>query len=372
MPKLSDLSIEDLKIKIQKTKSFASMIKSSLNDEKLLDKINKLSNQFFISKPIIERLYSIKFGYNKYPKCIVCSNDAKLISGGWSDFCDGNCGYIHRWDNIEESKKEEIFKKLSFIYQQKTDEEKNEIKEKRSTTLISRYGVDHNFKISDVIQNRKNTWLSKYGYDNPNKSETVKKKIIKTNNEKYGSNSPLQNKDIKSKAQETLYKNYKVDHNMKSERVRKTFRDTCNLKYGKDHYMQNEKEFDRISKRCYKWKEIILNQKTYKVQGYEDAAINYLIYDKGISESSFIISQSDISKLTGNIMWVDINGKSHRYYPDFFVTENNTVYEIKSEYTYKKSKNDGSLDAKLKACKDLNLKIKVLVFNKNKKLIKEI
>lgn len=367
--KISNLTTSELKDKIKNTKSFASLVKAIYESEEILSKVNKLTNPAFKNKGLLEKLYSIKLNLTEYPKCKICSSDAKLASKNWSDYCEGVCGYMDRWNNMSDNEKNRIFNKLSKTYYNKTKYEIESIKNKRKTTLNKRYGVDHNFNIPEVIENRKNTWIDKYGYDNPNKSQEVKDRIISTNNERYGHNSPLLNEDIKKKANETLYKNHKVDHNMKAEISKESFKDTCNKKYNCDHYMQNAEIFERITKKNYSYKTIKLNGKTYKVQGYENVAIEYLLKTYSFKEESFIISDNDISNITGAIMWTDFNGISHRYYPDFYLTENHTLYEVKSEYTYKTAKEDGSLDKKIEACEHLGLDIIVLVFNKKKQLI---
>jgi len=371
MKKLSDLSIGELKSKILNTKSFASMIKSIEKNPCILEKVNYLIKSDFDDSPLIEKLYSIRENLSFYPKCKICNKNANMINGkGWSDFCDGNCGYLNRWNNISDDKKNQIFKKLSINYHNKTKSEKNDIKNKRSKTLLDRYGVNHNFKIDEVIKNRKKTWIKKYGYDNPNKSNLIKNKIISTNNERYGNNCPLQNLEILKKSKETLFQNHGVEHNSQSDIFKENFKKTSLKNHGHSHPMHSSEIHDKCIKNSYNYKLINLNDMEYKVQGYEPFAIEYLL-STGISEKSFIIKNKDITNITGIIKYLH-NDKIKRYYPDLYVTENETIYEIKSEYTYMISSNDGSLTEKIKACKLLGFNVKVLVFDKNKKLIKEI
>lgn len=354
--------------KIKNTKSFASMIKA-IHKYGIENKINELVSYNFIECTLIEKLYSIKLGLMEYPKCKACGNLAKLKSLGWSDYCNNTCGYLDRWKNLSEVEKTLLSDKLSSTYHNKSIEEKSDIKEKRKHTLNAVYGVNHNFKIEEVIKNRQKTWEDKYGYDNPNKSTIVKEKLIKTNNIKYGHNSPLQNSEILKKAKETLMTNYNVDHNMKSDIVKHRFINTCLTKYGETHYMKNSEMFDKISKACYKQKKIIVNDILYKVQGYENIAINYLI-NTGVLEDQFIINNKDVEHYVGKIYWIDSNNKKHRYYPDFYLKDKNVLFEIKSEYTYNTAKKDGSLDMKINACITLNLPLHILVFNKKLQLIK--
>jgi hypothetical protein len=367
MKTYNEYTNNELLDKIKNTKSFASTIKAIIKYD-IENKINELVNHNFIGCSLIEKLYSIKLGLIEYPKCKVCNNPAKLKSLGWSDYCNNTCGYFNRWKNLSDEERTILSDKLSSVYHNKSIKEKSDIKEKRKHTLNEAYGVNHNFKIDEVIKNRQKTWKDKYGYDNPNKSIIVKEKLIETNNLKYGHNSPLQNTEILKKAKETLMTNYNVNHNMKSDIVKQGFVNTCLTKYGETHFMKNSEMFDKISKTCYKQKEIIVNNILYKVQGYENIAIRYLI-DNGKSEDQFIINNKDIEHYVGKIYWT-YNNKNHRYYPDFYLKDEHILFEVKSEYTYNTAKKDGSLDMKINACIALNIPLHILIFNKNLQLIK--
>jgi len=371
MPKIKDLTIEELRDKIINNKSsFASMIKAIDKDIEILNKINSIVSFDFNNASLLEKLYAIKLNLDEYPKCIRCESKCKFESKQWSKYCDKNCGYLDMWLNMNETDLNKRRAKISEQYRSKSHDEKQQIKEHRKQKFIDKYGVDHNFKIQDVIDNRRQKWIEKYGYDRPSKSEIVKNKMIETNIERYGHNSPLLDQNIKKKAEETLYKNYKVTSPLKSKIIKDRWKDSCYKKYGSYHHMQDSETYDRISKKSFKWYTIEINGTIHKVQGYEGIAIEYLI-NNGHENSTFITNSKEISNITGPIYWKDEN-KNKRYYPDFYISETKTLYEIKSEYTYKKSKESGVLDKKIKACIEAGLKIKVLVFNKNHKLINEL
>jgi len=75
-------------------------------------------------------------------------------------------------------------------------------------TLLEKYGVDHNWKISEVKDAKKANYQKKYGVDNPLKSNDIKEKIKITNLMKYGVVNPLKSKDIRKKIQDTNLKKY--------------------------------------------------------------------------------------------------------------------------------------------------------------------
>jgi hypothetical protein len=47
------------------------------------------------------------------------------------------------------------------------------------------YGVDHNFKIPEIIKNRKLTWLKNYGFDHPMKNLEIFYKVFYNGTTKY-------------------------------------------------------------------------------------------------------------------------------------------------------------------------------------------
>jgi hypothetical protein len=366
--KICEFNTEELLEKIKNTKkSFASIIKATQQNPEILNKIDNMISIEFKNRDIIEKLHSIKLEIVSYPTCIVCGNESTYKSKEWSSFCDNNCGYSNRWQNESKESKINIIKKISNTYHNKTEDEKQDIISKRKNTLINKYGVGHNFNMIDFIEKRKQTWIEKYGVEHASKSDIVKEKIIKTNNERFGFNSPTQNKEIKNKSKQTCIKNHGVEWSLQNENIRQKAIATFNKKYGCDHPMQNHEVFNKCVSACYARKEIELNGIIHNVQGYEGVAINHLV-SKGIKESSFITSIPEIAKYTGKLWWIDINNKQRRYYPDFYVTETNTIYEIKSEYTYNVGIKDGSLYKKIKTAAN----IKLLVFDKKGNLKLEI
>ena len=68
------------------------------------------------------------------------------------------------------------------------------------------------------------------------------------------------------------------------------------------------------------------------------------------------------------IIWYDKNDKKHRYYCDIFIPKINTIYEVKSTWTYEKDIDDIYL--KKQACINSGYLFKLYVFD-SKGCIKE-
>lgn len=175
--------------------------------------------------------------------------------------------------------------------------------QKKNQTVLEKYGVT-NVRSSLIVKDTiKNTCLKKYGVTNGGGSQQAIEKIAKTKLERYG-NSGYVNPDKNKK--------------------------TCQERYGVDHHYHIPEIFNKVFK---KFHEVISpSGKIIKVQGYERFFILELW--KKFEENDIICGM----KAVPSFMYLDKNNKKHRYYPDFYVRSINTIYEIKSHYTYEKSR----------------------------------
>jgi len=206
-----------------------------------------------------------------------------------------------------------------------------ETHQKTKKTLLERYGVNHNFLIPEVQVKKKETFINNYGYDSPSKNEDIKFKIIKTNLERYGGNSPMCNLIIKQKAINTYNNNYVFDEIKKQSLIFKR-EETMYNTYGVKYWIQNTDNFDRLTKsKKTSYKLININNKNYFIQGFEDYALIEILLKKYTIED-ILISNKEIEEEIGKIYYV--SDKKHRYFPDFYLTTDKIIYEVKSEYTY--------------------------------------
>lgn len=189
-----------------------------------------------------------------------------------------------------------------------------EVIEKRKEKSIIKWGYIVPQLNPEVIRKSKETRLEKYGDEN----FTNQLQRENTNLEKYGFKCSLQNAEVKSKSQYTMLK-----------------------LYGATNYAQTG--LDTTS--GYKWKDYEMpSGKIVKYQGYENKLFDELLLE--YSEDEFIIERKDIPP----ILYIGLDNKQHRYFPDAYISKTNTIYEVKSEYTLSINKEINNL--KFQAVKD--------------------
>lgn len=121
---------------------------------------------------------------------------------------------------------------------------------------------------------------------------------------RYGTINPAQAPGAREKAQKTSQENWGTDHPMKSQAV-----------------------FDsRRRHNQHLWKDILVDGKVFRVQGYEDLFLKDL--DK------FNLKSTDLEE-PPTIEYEDA-GIVRTYFPDFFVPNQNLIIEIKSSWTLTK------------------------------------
>ena len=146
------------------------------------------------------------------------------------------------------------------------------------------------------------------------------------------------------------------------EKIQNKLRETCLKKYGETHHMKNSNSFEYTTSKLFKKKEYVFpSGRIDIVQGYEPFALNNLL---DIYEESDIITNI---KLLPKIVYLGVDGKEHRYYPDIFIPKDNLIIEVKSEYTMKANFKVNKL--KEKASKNAGFSFKFMIFNKNGDLL---
>lgn len=190
-------------------------------------------------------------------------------------------------------------------------EEKKKISEKIRKSLENKKLENQNFW-TEHSEKRKITKLSKYGDENYNNQE-LKKETLK---EKYG----YENYNNNLKRKETLKEKY-GDENFNNQKKKER---TCLNRYGVRHTNHIPIIMHKIQKSAMKIK-YHNNTKLYYRGTYEKHFLDFC-FDNNITIESF----------KGNITyWVE--NKEHKYYPDFFHVDTNTIIEIKSTYTFEKN-----------------------------------
>jgi hypothetical protein len=230
--------------------------------------------------------------------------------------------------------------------------------DKRRDTNLEKYGTTCNLKCQETKDKIKQTNLKKYGCEFISQSKIIKDKVKNTNIERYGSSYLFSNKDIDLKRKETMMKKYGCEHATQNKDIMNKIKDTnlqkygceyvtqseniklkiiqTNLdKYGVEHHFQNSEIFNKAESKLYKYKNYVTsNGKTFKCQGYEHFAIQYLINNEKINESDIFTERKDVPEIWYN----DQNNKKHKHYVDIFIKSLNKCIEIKSNWTFNKNK----------------------------------
>ncbi len=168
---------------------------------------------------------------------------------------------------------------------------------------------DSDFLIKKDIKTKETKKL-KYHNETYNNQEKRKKTCLS----KYGTPSHL---NINKKKETTLSRYGSETYNNQEKKKK-----TCLLKYGYEHTNHVDYIFEQIQKSA------------YKLKRFENTDLYY----RGTYELDFLnfCKTNDIIIKNHKSIEYYFEGKSKKYYPDFYHEETNTIIEIKSTYTFKK------------------------------------
>lgn len=262
----------------------------------------------------IERMYNILNDISEIPMCLKCGEQIikfvnKII--GYRDFCSVSCQ-----SSFNSSKRiQSYFDRTGYL----SPHYNPEVILKRIENSQIKWGYAVPQLHPEVTQKSKETRLEHYG----NEKYVNKEQREDTNLLKYGVKSVL---SLQAKKEEAML-----------------------AKYGVRNYSQLGLT------NGYKWYEYILpSGKIIKCQGYESRYIPVLIRKYG--EENICFNKRDIPK----IKYIGIDNKDHYYFPDFYISSENLIVEIKSKYTYDANKETNNL--KFQATKDAGYKLKVKIY----------
>ena len=231
-----------------------------------------------------------------------------------------------------------------------------EVRDKGKATCLEKYGVEHAMFDNAVKNKIKETCLEKYGVEHAMFDNGVKNKIKETCLEKYGVENPSQSDEIKEKKKETSIKNYGVEHPLQSDEIKQKLKNTCLTKYGVESPMQFGEVAEYQLQNSYKLKTYTFPcAKTIQVQGYEPFLLDILV-KKGYIFEDIITKRTEVPEI-----WYDQNNKRCRYYCDVYIPKTNTIYEVKSTWTYQKDIDKNNL--KKQACLDAGYNFELYVFD---------
>jgi hypothetical protein len=123
-----------------------------------------------------------------------------------------------------------------------------------------------------------------------------------------------------------------------------------------EYPMHNPEVADKQLNKSYKLKSYIFPcGNTIQVQGYEPYLLDILVKEGYVFED-IITKRTEVPEI-----WYNKNDKNRRYYCDVYIPKTNTIYEVKSKYTYDIDINKNKL--KQQACIDAGYNFELFVFD---------
>lgn len=264
-----------------------------------------IGGQSFTSHLKIHK-YTSKQYYDEFLKtqndgiCQVCGKPTKFFkfANGYRKTCSNECYRLLGVKNWRKSMNE----KYDGGYYSGTEE----YRQKRKNDCLEKYGCEYYWQAKEIKEKRRNSMLERYSVEHT-----------------------MQNEEFKSVAkkhrEETNLERYGVKHNWASEELREQGQyKTCLEKYG---YMYTG-QIPEIQRKM-KCKYHAPNGKIY------DSSWEYLFEQYLIENNISYIYQSDLT-----LSWTDIDGKEHKYIPDFLlINDKQELIEIKGDQFFDENGN---------------------------------
>lgn len=205
-----------------------------------------------------------------------------------------------------------------------------DFKDKQKQTMINKYGVEHNSQLESIKQQKRYKSIEKYGTEYVLQSSEIRNKIIQTNLQKYGCENPQQNKEIKNKTCCTNVDKFGCKSPTADKVVKEKIYKTNMERYGVAHHSQNSEIAENMLKTSYNKKQYTLpSEKIITYQGYENFALDELLFQEKISEDDIVTERNNVPEIWYN----DENNKRHRHYVDIYIKSQNRCIEVKSTWT---------------------------------------
>lgn len=193
--------------------------------------------------------------------------------------------------------------------------------------------------------------------------DEIQNKIRSTMIERFGASSPAHCPELVAKKKATNLARYGFENAAQSPEIVARIETTMEERYGARHYMQNSEMREKWQRNAFKTKQYKFpSGRIVDCQGYEHWAYELLLLwnvpEEDILVESNIAARPDIPKF-----WYEVDGVSHRYYPDICIWSERKIIEVKSEYTA--SVNPEILALKKQSIIKNNFKYEMWVFEKD-------
>jgi hypothetical protein len=198
---------------------------------------------------------------------------------------------------------------------------------------MERYGVEYPIQSQEVKDKSKHTCLLNNGTEYPMQSQEVRDKSKNSYLLNYGVEHISQSQVFKDKFKQTCFLNYGVENPSQSQEIKNKKIDTSILHYGVEYPMQFGEVAEYQLQNAYNLKEFNFPcGNTIQVQGYEPFLLKNLV-EEGYTYEDIIVKRTEVPEI-----WYEKDNKKHRYYCDVYIPKINTIYEVKSIYTYNVAK----------------------------------
>ena len=205
------------------------------------------------------------------------------------------------------------------------------VKDKKTKTCLERYGVETPLQFQEYKDKKIKTCLQRYGVENPQKLQFIRDKVEATCLKNHGVKHHNNLQSVKDKVIATNLLKYGVEHHQDSKQFKDKYKNTCLQNHGVENPSQNAIISEKQCKNGYKLKEFKFPcGNIIKVQGYEPFLLKNLV-ESGYGYNDIITNRIDVPE----IWYINNKNKKCRYFGDAFIKKINTIYEVKSTWTYK-------------------------------------
>jgi hypothetical protein len=229
-------------------------------------------------------------------------------------------------------------------------------------TCLSKYGVKYAIQSEHYKNKSIQTCLSKYGVKYPIQLSFFKQKRELTNMFKYGVKSSIQLSLFKNKRVLTSLKRYGVVNGIQNKEIKEKRENNCFEKYGVKYTVQLSNPYKKYKLKMY----IFPNEKIQYVQGYEPFALDDLV-QHGYTSEDILTCRSHVP----SIWYLGPDLKRHRYFVDIYIPKINKMIEVKSLYTYNKHLDTVLLKAKECIAQGYLYEIWIYNYKKEKTIISQ-
>jgi hypothetical protein len=317
-----------------------------------LEKCNRDTKIKFICNCGIEYSKTFRLLYDIGAFCKICTKNKKYEKVKQNSIERYGVEYPQQYQEAKYKSKQTCIERYGVECPMKSQE----VRDKSKQTCFNNYGVENPLKSQEVRDKSKQTCIEKYGVENPLKSQEVRDKSKQTCIEKYGVENPLKSQEVRDKSKQTCLIKYGVEYASQSQEAKDKFKQTCIKRYGVEHVSQNAEISEKQSYNAYKYK--VFNfpyGTTIQVQGYEPILLKSLV-EEGYTYDDIIVKRTEVPEI-----WYEKDNKKHRYYCDVYIPKINTMYEVKSTWTYKKDIED--IPLKKQACIDTGYLFELYVYD---------